>query len=75
MKNLVDLLLNESIERAKKGNILEIELLHDGDFYWHTPEDDDFDEWDKLKDWEIAKCGENSIAIKIGDIKDIKTQL
>ena len=42
MKNLVELLLNESI---------------------------------KINDWEIAKCGENSIAIKIGDIKDIKAEL
>ena len=63
------------LKEQKKGNILEIEFIHDGHFYWHTPEDDDFDEWNKIKDWEIAKYNENTIAIKIGDIKDIKTEL
>ena len=73
MKNLVELVLNESINEGGKGYILEIDLR--GKFFWHRPEDDDFDEWNQINDWEIAKCGENSIAIKIGDIKDIKTEL
>ena len=73
MKNLVDILLNENINDAAKGYILEFNLK--GKFWWHRPEDDDFDEWNQINDWEIAKCGENSIAIKIGDLKDIKVEL
>lgn len=73
MKNLVELLLNESINNNGKGYILEVDLR--GKFFWHRPEDDDFDEWNQINDWEIAKCSENTIVIKIGDIKDIKTKI
>lgn len=73
MKNLVDILLNESIERAKKGNVLEIELVKDGHFYWHTSEDSDWDDFKDMKDWEISTDGDEKIFIRIGDLKDLES--
>lgn len=75
MKNLNNYIAEnfENINDAAKGCILEFNL--NGRFWWHNPEDDDFDEWNQINDWEIAKCGKNSFAIKIGDLKDIKAEL
>lgn len=39
--------------RAKIGNVLEVELRYDGHFFWHTPEDSDWERFESMEDWEI----------------------
>ena len=77
MKNLKDILtINEDYKRAKAGNVLEIELRGDGHFYWHTQEDDDWEDFKDMKDWEIRKYYDGqTFFIKLGNIKDIEKEI
>lgn len=55
-------------DRAVYGAILEVELRHDGHFYWVDEND-----YPNMKDWEIRKSGNGQgFVIKIGDIKKLK---
>lgn len=50
---LVDSINESSYYRAKSGNVIEVELENDGHFFWHTPDDDDWDKFKDMKDWEV----------------------
>lgn len=54
MRSLIES-LNEaySDNRAIPGNVLEVELGHDGSFFWYTPNDSEWNKFKKMKDWEV----------------------
>ena len=61
--------------RAKVGNVLEVEVRNDGKFFWHTPEDDDWEKmrFNEMNEWEIrTETFGNTFTfyIKIGNPQD-----
>ena len=67
MKTINDFINEASINRAKEGAVLEVELSNDGHFYWVTDEK----KYSDMKGWEIRKKDENSFVIKIGKLTDL----
>ena len=67
MKTINDFINEASINRAKEGAVLEVELVNDGKFYWVTDEK----QYSDMKGWEIRKKNGNSFVIKIGKLADL----
>lgn len=68
MKTISDFINESSVNRAKTGSILEVELIRDGHFYWADEKD-----YPNMNDWEI-RPSENGhgFVIKIGKLDDLK---
>ena len=62
--------------RAKVGNVLEVELNGDeGKFFWHTPNqknDWHYNGFEDMKPWEVKGDLNRTFFIKIGDVKDLE---
>jgi hypothetical protein len=65
MKKISDFINEASINRAKEGAVLEVELVHDGNFYWVTDEE----EYSDMEPWEFRIIDDYSFVIKIGKLK------